>query len=56
MVHVPGDLLSDDHRRFRGVGIEAQSRQDVGEVDARRTHADPHFAGGCGRIARFADL
>ena len=55
-VDVAGDLVADDERRLRRVRIEAQPRQDVGEVDPGGAHADPDLAVAGRRVWKLACL
>src|SRR3712207_9288622 len=55
-IDLAGYLVADDQRRFRRVGIQAEPRKHVGEVDARRAHANADLAFTGHRIRRFPDL
>ena len=44
-VHIARDLVADDARRLRSLRVEADSREQVGEVDARRSDANAHLSG-----------
>jgi hypothetical protein len=38
------DLISDDYRQWRQVGIDAHTPHDVGEIDTARLHSNTDFA------------
>ena len=55
-VDEPGHLVADDHRRLRRVGVDADTGEEVGEIDAGRADADPDLALRGRRIGVFAQL
>jgi hypothetical protein len=55
-VDLPRNLVADDTRRFRGIGIEAEPGEHVGEIDARSPDPDPHFSGARGRIRSLPQI
>jgi hypothetical protein len=42
-VDVPGDFVADDQRRLGCIGIQAEPREHVGEIDAGRADANPQL-------------
>src|SRR5439155_207313 len=50
------DLVADHARARRRVGVEAEARHHVGEVDAGGAHADERLAGAGDRVRAVADL
>src|SRR4029079_18422982 len=56
LVHDARDLVADDGRELRRIGIQTLARQDVGEVDAARHDTDPHLTRLRLRIRRFPQL